>query len=104
MLKRKPVYQSPPLLLQLYSSVHWVQNELFAALPITTQIDIHVKRNKKKKWRGVGGTRTGGADEGEEEVEPEEGQPGRRLGPCQEVEESQVGEQRHGEELRSDAL
>jgi len=49
-------------------------------------------------------TRTGGADEGEEEVETEEREPGRGLGPGHEVEEAQVGEERDGEELRRHAL
>lgn len=49
-------------------------------------------------------TRTGGADEGKEEVEAEEREPGRGLGPGHEVEEAQVGEERDGEELRRHAL
>jgi len=49
-------------------------------------------------------TRTGGADEDEEEVETEEREPGRGFGPGHEVEESQVGEERDGEELRRHAL
>lgn len=48
--------------------------------------------------------RTGGADEDKEEVEAEERETGRRLGPGHEVEETQVGEQRRREELRRDAL
>lgn len=49
-------------------------------------------------------TRTGGADEGEEEVESEERESRRRLGPGHEVEEAEVGEERDGEQLRRHAL
>lgn len=49
-------------------------------------------------------SRYGGADEGEEEVESEERESRRRLGPGHEVEEAEVGEERDGEQLRRHAL
>ena len=61
-------------------------------------------RNGSREREAGKVARTGGPDEGEEEVESEEREPGRGLGPGHEVEEAQVGEERHGEELRRHAL
>lgn len=64
----------------------------------------HATIMQTRAHRAIFRTRTGGSDEGEQEVEPEQGQARGGLGFREEVQEAEVREQGEREQLGRDAL